>query len=238
MEFEENFLSYTNKKYKKKTNLWWRIFTIFFFVYLIIYCIAFAFSVTFVQAQVVGVSMQPTFNKNLEYGTQEEYEESIYKDYVYANRFNKGTNGDVVLLDINGQILIKRLIATGGQKLTLKKQVGSTQYKLYVNDIMLDEQYLDAEKGKMDYAYYYGKFCQALSAEDGEKPVVEVVEDEAYIIVPQGKIFVLGDYRLLSRDSTEFGFVPVDAVIGKVEFSYAYDQSLFSYFWQKIASIF
>ena len=194
---------------------------------------------TFVQAQVVGISMQPTFNKNLGVGTQEEYEQSEYKDYVYANRFNKGTNGDIVLLDINGQILIKRLIATGGQKLTLKKQVGSTQYKLYVNDIMLDEQYLDADKGKMDYAYYYGKFCQALSADEGEKPVVEVVEDEeAYIIVPQGKIFVLGDYRILSRDSTEFGFVSTDAVIGRVEISYAYDQNLFGYIWQKIASIF
>jgi len=183
--------------------------------------------------------MQPTFNKDLGIGTQESYLQSKYKDYVYANRFDKGTNGDIVLIDLNGQVLIKRLVATGGQKLTLKKQVGSTLYNLYVNDIMLDEQYLDAEKGKMDYAYYVGKFCRQLEADEGEKPVVEVTEDEeAYITIPKGKIFVLGDYRIVSNDSTEFGFIDESAVIGRVEFSYEYNQTFFGYIWQKIASIF
>jgi len=46
--------------------------------------------------------------------------------------------------------------------------------------------------------------------------------DEIYVygrkyIVPEGKIFVLGDNRLDSLDSRTFGFLPEENIIGKLE---------------------
>ncbi|WDV47480.1 signal peptidase I [Clostridiaceae bacterium M8S5] len=66
--------------------------------------------------------------------------------------------------------------------------------KVYVNDVALNESYV---KGTT----YEGSF---------ELPAV----------VPEGKIFVMGDNRERSSDSREFGFVDLKSVEGKVVFRF------------------
>jgi signal peptidase I len=45
--------------------------------------------------------------------------------------------------------------------------------------------------------------------------------DDLDLIVPPGQLYVLGDNRPVSYDSTEFGFLGADAIIGKIAYRYA-----------------
>lgn len=100
------------------------------------------------------------------------------------------TQGDIIAFYYNNKILVKRVIAEGGDKVLIDKN-GT----VYVNDVAIEEPYLTAtssELGNITYPYE----------------------------VPEGYAFVLGDHRQTSYDSryTEIGPVSIDQVIGKVVF--------------------
>ena len=192
--------------------------------------------------------MQPLFNSNLEYSIDSaDYEISIYQDIAYVNRFDKGTNGDIILLEIlekennenNTNIVIKRIIASGGQRVTLLKQEDENVYHYYVSDnenelgTKLDEPYVSESAKELMQEKYFKDFCKGQSS-------VTTIENGngAYIIVPQGQIFVLGDNRPISKDSHIFGCVKTEQILGKVSFYYAYNENLFSYLWKQFCSIF
>lgn len=75
--------------------------------------------VTWVQ----GHSMMPTLHDN---------------QYCWFNPFSrKYKHGDIVIADVNGEAIVKRVIATGGDRITIA-QSGSVA----VNGIWLDEPYI------------------------------------------------------------------------------------------------
>lgn len=115
-------------------------------------------------------------------------------DYLLLNRvaykFGKPQHKDIVVFhsQLPGErILIKRVIATEGEKIEVKDG------KVYVNDTLIDEE-----------SYLHGS--------------ITPMNFEG--VVPQGKMFVMGDNRWNSLDSryAQVGFVSVDDVIGKVMF--------------------
>ena len=115
MNFNTELLEQTNKNYKKKKPIVFKILnTILYSCLLVLICFI-VFSSIFIKAEVVGISMQPTFNKNLQESVnKQDYENSIYKDIAFANRFKKGSSGDIVLIKLNessqGEVIIKRII--------------------------------------------------------------------------------------------------------------------------------
>ena len=232
-------LGQLNKHYKQSKPKALKVLDVLFYVFLVVSVLYLIFCLTFVQAQVIGPSMQPTFNKNLSY--VEDAEASIYKDIVYANKLDKGSNGDIILLTVEDEVIIKRIIATEGQVVILKKQ-NDGWFHYFVGDNygsakMLNEDYI-LDRTDMNLSYF-NNFCY----DDPNLSVrknINIVESEreAYLIVPQGCCFVLGDNRLVSRDSTSFGCVKNDAILGKVVFYYEYNQSFLGYIWQQIVSIF
>jgi signal peptidase I len=117
------------------------------------------------------------------------------KNDVYP--FGQPDRGDVIVFNppvtpASDKPFIKRIIGLPGERITFEE--GS----VYVNGIKLDEAYIDGAI----------TFCDHQSA-----------CDLAGVEVPAGTVFVLGDNRLHSEDSREFGFVEVDRIIGQAIFT-------------------
>jgi len=237
MKNEMLTLDQVNKNYKRRSNIAFKILAVFFVLYgiiLISYCF---FCSIYIRAEVIGCSMQPLFNENLSYG--EDYESSIYRDVVYANRFKRGTNGDIVLVNRPNDIVIKRIIAVGGQKITLRKESDELYHYYISNDVnsigeILEENYISNENRLyMNYSYYV-EFLLSTGAEENS----EYLNCEASIVVPEDKIFILGDNRRVSQDGHSYGFINENDIIGKVEFFHYYNENLIGFLWNKVSSVF
>ena len=87
---------------------------------------------------------------------------------------------------------IKRIIALPGETVVLRDN------KIYINDVLLDEAYQPNSETTA------GKF---------------LTENQPFT-VPEGTYFVLGDNRLHSSDSREFGAIPLEAVRGRAVWRY------------------
>jgi len=93
------------------------------------------------------------------------------------------------------EVYLKRVAAVGGDRVEIREGV------VYINSRPVAEPYA------VHHASIYSRY-----------------EQMAPIVVPQGKLFVLGDNRDNSSDSREWGYVPVGNVIGEPLFVYwSYD---------------
>ena len=111
-------------------------------------------------------------------------------DIVVSIKTSKMETGDVIAFYYNNNILVKRAIANPGDWVDID-QDGN----VYVNNNRLEEPYLN------------------------EKAFGETNIELPYQ-VPEGKIFVMGDNRLVSIDSrnTSIGCVAEEQIVGKIVF--------------------
>ena len=200
----------------------------------------FVFQVIFRPIDITGYSMQTTINAsatgiNGDRNTDTAYYQALgssllsYKDIVIINgNYTKSAHS-----------LIKRVIATPGQTINFEtygsvKNDYSTQfkdylrYKVYVNDVLLNETYIKNEEMLVkvpdpDEQFYYefdkqftknlteyGNFSYTLNADE---------------------YFVMGDNRNNSTDSRTFGPIKRADIIGEVLFIVPYGQNLASTIW-------
>ena len=114
-------------------------------------------------------------------------------DVVFAEKvshyFGPPKRGDVITFydpEVSGRILIKRVIATGGQTVNIKNN------KVYVDNVEIDEPYTNAlptkplSNSKISFPY----------------------------TVPADNVWVMGDNRTNSLDSRYYGSVPMSSIIG------------------------
>lgn len=111
---------------------------------------------------------------------------------VVSNFFYQPKQGDIVVISHGAEYaepIIKRVIATEGQSLSIDFDTE----KIIVDGVELKENYIQGHTHK----------------EDGEIPKV----------IPEGKVFVLGDNRGVSMDSRSkaIGLIDVTDIIGKAE---------------------
>ncbi|MGG0719168.1 signal peptidase I [Robertmurraya massiliosenegalensis] len=108
---------------------------------------------------------------------------------------------DVIVFHANKEEdFVKRIIGLPGDTLEYKDD------QLYVNGKKVDEPYLDK--------YRYQGLTRRLTED------FTLLEKTGEEVVPEGKLFVLGDNRLGSWDSRQFGFISVEQVVGKVNLRY------------------
>ena len=115
-------------------------------------------------------------------------------------------NGDIVIISHAEEYpkpLVKRVIATAGQELRI--------------DYDKNEVYVDGEK--LDEPYIQGMTVHG-----------DIPETELNGIVPEGKVFVMGDNRGISLDSRyrQIGFIDESYIIGKAQLDvipHAYDEN-------------
>lgn len=139
---------------------------------------------------VEGVSMEPT----LENGNKLIVNKMSYQ-IGDLKRF------DVIVFHHNKEEdFVKRIIGLPGDKIEYRND------ELYVNGEKIAEPYL--EKYRKD------AFGSRLT---GDFTLEELTGLD---VVPEGKLFVLGDNRLKSWDGRQFGFISMDQVVGKVNLRY------------------
>ena len=176
-----------------------RVDGLFDFIELFVFTLAIVLFVTsfFVRQSVVdGDSML---------GTLHDKETLLISDFLYEPK-----RGDIVVVDDRSAYhvpIIKRVIAVGGDTVRITK-VG-----VIVNGELLDEPYVYTDGSKYEYRVEYRDIAHAIKEYDTLK-----YEDGEYyeFVVPEGKIFVMGDHRNASTDSRDIGPVDVDAVLGRV----------------------
>lgn len=115
---------------------------------------------------------------------------------IVTNFFYTPKNNDIVVISHGNDYpnpIIKRVIATEGQTIKLDYE----NNRIIVDGVVIDEPYIKGTTFSGNY---------------GDNVIPEVI--------PEGKLFVLGDNRKVSLDSrsTEIGLIDVDNVIGKAQF--------------------
>ena len=140
----------------------------------------------FRHSRVVGDSMMNTLNNN--------------DHLIISSMFYTPERGDVVVFNIDGQALVKRVVAIEGDRVDFYYDKGN--YRLFVNGKEMDEDYV---------------FIDGIGNGD-----IEMTHDVHNHIVGKGKVFVLGDHRNNSKDSryTDIGDVDVNQILGKVVFRF------------------
>ena len=129
--------------------------------------------------------------------------ESMSPTFENGNKVILSKIGDIKQFDMivfhapdQDENYIKRVIGLPGDTVSMKDDV------LYINGKAYTEAYLTKNKLESTTLKLTGDFT--LEEETGEKTV------------PNDSLFVLGDNRLYSKDSRDFGFINDDSVIGKV----------------------
>lgn len=201
-----------------------------------VYCVIIAlslmlFSFTIIECQVDGASMQPTLNAI-----------SVKKsDTAYINKFDKDYKyGDIVVIEGNGKTIIKRVIGLEGDVIDVVKVNGV--YYMERNGEVLQEDYILIEdsplvptysQNGMDYMYH-NHWLTLLE----EKPELFIKDGEnaGKLLVGENQIFVLGDNRRVSLDSSINGPYELSKVQGIVENIKYFGTSDFEFYWDYVVS--
>ena len=182
---------------KKLRNIGASIFDYFEIFVISIIAVLITFSLFLRIARVDGGSM----NQTLQNG------ESL----VISDLFYEPKQGDIVVFHLcqeNGynQPIIKRIIATEGQRVV----IDLTAKKTYINGVELVEDYTYFNTDGYNMSYFNTAYLD--KSDDGHWKYI--------VVVPEGKLFVMGDNRNGSTDSRSkaIGLVDKDTVLGKALF--------------------
>lgn len=176
--------------------------------------------------------MQPNLNPVIVGTVRNENE----KDMVFVNKYAKFTYGDIVV--VRGAIpLVKRVIALGGDELRYELNESTNEYDLYLNDEKVVEDYKvnTLTASNINNEYYNketGPFGKLRNMESEKDNCADIDGDGIYetYIVPDGKVFVMGDNRPNSSDSRNYGAFSYDNIEGKVVKILPFGTSKLTYF--------
>ena len=113
--------------------------------------------------------------------------------------------------------IVKRVIGLPGDTITYKDDV------LYVNGKKTSEPYLDKyqkafEDDDLQDIYSYNTLFQQLAENSDAFTTAKDGSTEFTVKVPKNQYFLLGDDRIVSKDSREVGSFKKSAIIGEVKF--------------------
>ena len=179
-------------------------------VYLSIFMISFSFC--FTSSYVYGESMKPTINNYADYEHN--------RDVVYIDKNASYTYGDIIVIKKNDIEIIKRVIALPGDTIDIKNVDG--EYVVVRNDQVLQEDYIRIVPGSADYSGMAKEYVLFQNYKESHKNDDNLFVDKEHYLqsairVCDGEVFVLGDNRHNSDDSSTEGSFAMSDVIGKVE---------------------
>lgn len=166
------------KREERKQDL---LSTVAVIILAVVFIFFLSFRILYTRIYVVGSSMQRTLT-----GAQSPNDPG--GDYVYICKYIQPKRGDIVVIDVGNRSLIKRIIAVGGDTISLENGV------LYLNRVLKEEPYVSPDKNT--------------------DPVKNTFEE---FTVAEGYVFCMGDNRDNSEDSRGmYGCMPVENILGVV----------------------
>ncbi|PZO96690.1 signal peptidase I [Streptococcus halichoeri] len=158
--------------------------------------------------RVDGHSMDPTLAHN-ERLIVIKHAKIDHFDIVVAKEEEQGQTKEIV----------KRVIGLPGDTITYKNDT------LYLNHKKVHEPYLDRfkkafNKDKLASTYEYSSLFQELAANSNAFTTDNQGRTEFTVHVPKGEYFLLGDDRIVSRDSREVGTFKKANFVGEVKLRY------------------
>lgn len=186
------------KNFLKEWGLFILTLTLFFLSYLFIW----------VNVAVDGHSMDPTLADGERLFVVKTAQIDRF-DIVVAKEVSDGEEKKIV----------KRVIGMPGDTITYDNDV------LYINGKEVDEPYLQNyqdlfAKDKLQGTYAYNQFFQQLAAQADAFTINSAKETKFTVTVPENQYYLLGDDRLVSRDSRDVGPFTRDSIIGEVKFRF------------------
>ena len=121
-------------------------------------------------------------------------------DFIYVHKFIKPERGDIVVVQTEDKVIIKRVIGLPGDSVELVRG------QLYLNGNLMEELYVSPENN------------------DPDKPI----NTFSAVKVPPDHVFCMGDNRDNSVDSRGvYGFMAIDSIIGiAAEWSLVYKEQV------------
>lgn len=162
----------------------------------------------FTPVIISGHSMDPTLHN---------------KERVIALKYKKIQRFDIVTLkapDAEDEEYVKRIIGLPGDEISMKND------QLYINGKKYSEPYLDDYKKRLKNGTLAKVYSPEMrSAAENAKNftqdfTLKQLTNGETVKVPKGTYFVLGDNRLISKDSRYIGFIPKSSILGEVVFAY------------------
>lgn len=205
-------LVFERKKFPLGEILLWILLIFLCYVVFVFY----SFADYFEAVNVDGDSMIPTYNKN------------GGNDIVYTHKSDYNY-GDIITINVGTKTIIKRVVGLEGDQIAIKKVDG--EYRVFRNGGILEENYIKDISGNLStYQNFHNIFKEDYPEKFDENGVMTVGENE---------IFVLGDNRGGSRDSSYYGNFDLSQVTGKVFYSVPADHNpTLSIFFQLFFPIF
>lgn len=143
---------------------------------------------------------------------------------LFVVRVSKIDRFDIVVADEtdkNGESkkIVKRVIGMPGDTITYDNDT------LYVNGQKTEEPYLDEyrklfAKDKLQSTYSYSKLFQQLAEQSPSFTADRTGSSSFTVTVPEGQYYLLGDDRIVSKDSRAVGTFKKEAIIGEIKFRF------------------
>lgn len=138
---------------------------------------------------------------------------------VYVDLNNKGTYGDIVVSYNNANTrIIKRLIAKGGDKVGYYYNLEEGYYEVAViyadsdEVTILQENYIDKSGNTTSHNRLI-----TLNLPDKDFELIEYNSQIIdFLVIPEDSVYLLGDNRAHSQDSSTYGAISQSLVLGKV----------------------
>jgi signal peptidase I len=158
----------------------------------VVFMVFMHFSQVYTGISIKGPSMMPTFNPNY-------WENSKSEDIAYYTAVTEYNRGDIIIVNTGEKDIIKRVIGLPNEKISIHKDETDAYY-VYINDVKLEEDYIySRDEMEIEYENFVKLF--------GEE-----------VVVPENSVFILGDNRGHSLDSTYYGCFDYDKILGKVDY--------------------
>ena len=179
---------------EKRKSLASQMGNLFFAFFVAVFIIFMLFSLVYTGISITGPSMMPLINTDYRKYPSKE-------DIAYYREVDSYNYGDLVIASVvdDDKEIIKRVIGLPGDYIEIKKSYDGCYY-VYRNGYRIDEDYILDIRGMQASNDMFDRFCGG------------------HITVGAGQLFIMGDNRGDSKDSTYYGCFDYEDIFGRVDY--------------------